>query len=56
MALTGNNSNAIDEWDYFGGILLLKLDLGVEQFEPLYARLASIVEDQIFGMPAFLSA
>ena len=54
VALTGNHTNAIDERNYLGWILLLELNFGVEQLQPLYAGLAAVVKHQIFAMPAFL--
>lgn len=54
VALTGDHSDAVDQRDDFGWILLLEFDLRVEQLEPLHSRLAAVVEDQVFAVPSFL--
>lgn len=45
--LAGDDANAVDERDYFCGILLLELDLRVEQLESLHTRFAAVVENQV---------
>ena len=54
MALTGNHSNAVDERNDFGRILLLEFDLRVEELESLHSGFAAVVKHQVFAVPAFL--
>lgn len=53
-SLAGDNSNAVDERNYLGRILLLEFDLRVEELETLDSRFAPIVESQVLRVPPFL--